>query len=65
MVLSKEFEKSTSSLVIAPFIFEHDENIDFSLYLDEKGSLVISKSKGEIGDANITVYSRSKLKEVE
>ena len=65
IVLSKEFEKSTTSLVMSPFIFEHDDNIVFSLYLDEKNNLVISKSKGDIGEASITVFSRSNLKEVE
>lgn len=55
-----------SNLVYTPFIIDHDNDIDFKMYLfDEENGVCINSFKTSIADVNISVYGRSSIVEAE
>jgi len=55
-----------SNLVFTPFIIDHDNDIDFKMYLfDEENGVCINSFKTTIADVDISVYGRSSLVEAE
>jgi len=55
-----------SNLVFTPFIIDHDNDIDFNMYLfDEDNGVCVNVFKTSIADTNIAVYGRSSLVDAE
>jgi hypothetical protein len=54
-------EKSFVNLPTIPFGFEHDTNIEFSMYKEPNDNIALNKFSTTLGALEITIYCRSRL----
>jgi len=54
-------ESGKSNLTITPFVIDHDSDISFKMYGTSQERVFINKFMTDVGDVDITVYTRSSL----
>jgi len=59
-IITNRSIESSSSLVIIPFITDHDGDMTIKMY-NVKDNVLINKFSSTIGDVNFNIYSRSML----
>ena len=61
-LISEKVMKATSNISNIPFIFDHDGDIEFKMYLsNEEGGICTNYFSTSIADVSINVYGRSTL----
>lgn len=61
IMLDDPIENTFSSLVILPFTIDHDKEIEFRMYKDQKGTCSNEFRTSIADDIDINIYSKSKL----
>ena len=61
VISNKVIENSNLSLVITPFVIEHDSNIQFKMY-ELQDDVVVNKFTTDFGGANINIFTRASIK---
>jgi len=65
IIMNEEIENVATYISNVAFAMDHDTDIQYSMFKDPNQSVALNRFKTEIGDINITVYSRSQIIETD
>jgi len=65
IVMSNEIDNAATYISNVAFSMDHETDIIYTMYKDPNQSVALNKFKTEIGDIDITVYSRSQIIETD